>query len=177
MLLLDQLAARENNVLPLLVDLDHFEIVIIPNVLLEILRRCNVNLRRRQKRLHADIDQQPAFDHGLDLAVDDATFVADGEDAFPVFLELGLLARENDHAFFIFELLDEHIDLIADLDRLDVIKLITIDDAFTFITDVHQHFFGTDFDDMTFDNFASSKASIALLHGFFHCEHNNIRTD
>ena len=32
---------------------------------------------------------------------------------------------------------------------------------------------GNEFDDMTFDDFASGKAQRRLLHGFFHCEHNN----
>ncbi len=35
----------------------------------------------------------------------------------PVLLELRLLVREDDGAFLVFELLDEHVNLVADLSR------------------------------------------------------------
>ena len=88
----------------------------LPTNCVEILRRDDVDLRGGQERLDADVDDQAAFDDRLDLAVDGAAFVADGEDAVPVLLELGLLVREDDHAFLVFELLDQHIDFVADLD-------------------------------------------------------------
>ena len=120
---LDQFAAREHDVLALLIDFDDLEFVAVADELLEILRRDHVNLRRRQKRLDADVDDQPALDDGLDLAGDAAAFVADGEDAFPVLLELRLLVREDDRAFLVFELLDEDINFVADLDGLDVYQI------------------------------------------------------
>ena len=82
-LLLDQFAARQDDVLALLVDLDDLEFVGVADELREVLRRDDVNLRRRQKRLDADVDDQAALDDGLDLAGDAAAFVANGEDACP----------------------------------------------------------------------------------------------
>ncbi len=172
-LLLDQFAARQNDVLPLLVDLDDLEIVGVADERGEVLGRGDVDLRRRQKRLHADVDQQPALDHGLDLAGDGAAFVANGEDLVPVLLELGLFLGEDDHALLVLELLDQDIDFVADLDGLDVLEFVGGDDALAFVTDVHEDFLGADFDDGAFDNFASRKAHRALLHGFFHREHND----
>ncbi len=103
---LDEFAAREDDVLALLVDLDDLEFVAVADERLEIFRRGHVNLRRRQKRLDADVDDQAALDDGFDLAHDAAAFVADREDAVPVFLELRLFVREDDGAFLVFEFLD-----------------------------------------------------------------------
>ena len=176
--LLDEFAAGKNDVLPLLVDFDNLEVVGVADVLVEILGRGDVDLRGGQEGLDADVDEQTAFDDGFDFAGDGAAFVANGEDAFPVFLELGLFLGENDHAFLVFELLDEHIDFIADFDGLDVFEFVAGDDAFAFVTDIHEDFFGTDFDDGAFDDITCGKGQCApLLHGFFHGEHNNKLSD
>ena len=73
--LLDEFAAGEDDVLALLVDLDDLELVGVADEMREILRRDDVDLRAGQERLDADIDGQAAFDHGLDLAVDEAAVV------------------------------------------------------------------------------------------------------
>ena len=65
-----------------------------------------------------------------------------------------------------------HWNVLANLERVGVHKFIGGDDPFTFITDVHQNFLRADFDDLAFDNFACCKTHRALLHGFFHREHN-----
>jgi hypothetical protein len=170
--LFDQFAARQDDVLAFLVDLDDLEIIGVAHVLLEVLGRGDVDLGGGQEGFDADVDEQAAFDDGFDLAVDDAALVADLEDAFPVFLELGLLAGQDDHAFLVFEFFDQDVSFVADLDGLDVIKFVAGDDAFAFVADVDQDFLGSDFDDGAFDDFACSKAQIAVLQGFFHCEHN-----
>jgi len=85
-LLLDQFAAREHDVLPLLVDFDDLEFVDVVDELREVPRRDDINLRRGQKRLDPDIDDQATFDDRLDLALDRAALVANGEDALPIFL-------------------------------------------------------------------------------------------
>src|SRR5208282_1512827 len=126
--LLDQLAAGQDDVLPLLIDFDDLEVVGVAQVLGEVLRGENVNLRGREKGLDADVDEQTAFDDGFDFAGDGAAFVADGEDAFPVLFELRLLLGEDDHALLVLKFLDQDIYLIADLDGLDVFKFVCGDD-------------------------------------------------
>ena len=158
--LLDQFAAGQDDVLPLLVDLDDLEIVGVADVLGEVLGRDDVDLRRGQEGFDADVDEQAAFDDGFDLAGDGAAFVADGEDAFPVLLELGLFLGEDDHALLVFEFLDQDVDLVADLDGFDVVEFVAGDDAFALVADVHQDFLGADFDDGAFDDFASGKAAL-----------------
>ena len=127
----------------------------------------------RQKSLDADIDEQAALDDSLDLAGDGSALVANGEDALPILLELGLLLGENDHAFLVFELLDQDINLVSDFDGLKVFELAGRDDAFTLVADVHQRFFGADFDDGSFNNVPRRKGRFARLpQGFFHSQHN-----
>ena len=169
--LFDEFAAREDDVLAFLVDLDDLELVGVADVLLEVLRRGDVDLGGGQEGFDADVDEEAAFDDRFDFAADGAALVANGEDAFPVLLEFSLLAREDDHAFAVFELFDQDIDFVADLDGLDVVELGGGDDAFAFVADIDEDFLGTDFDDGAFDDFACGKAHIALLQGFFHCEH------
>ena len=173
--LLDEFAAGQDDVLALLVDLDDLEIVGVADVLGQVLGRDDVDLRGGQEGLDADIDQQAAFDDGFDFAGDGAAFVADGQDALPVLLEFGFFLGEDDHALFVFEFLDEDVNLVADLDGFDVLEFAAGDDAFALVADVHQDFFGADFDDGAFDDIASRKGQRArLLHGLFHCEHNDL---
>ena len=175
--LLDEFAAGKNDVLALLVDFDDLEIVGVPDVLLEILGRDDVDLRGGQEGFDADVDEQAAFDDGFDLAVDGAAFVADREDAFPVLFEFGLFLREDNHALFVLELLDQDVDLIADFDGLDVIEFVAGDDAFALVADVHEDFLGADFDDGAFDDITIGKGQGAgLPHGFFHCQHRQYIT-
>ena len=61
---------------------------------------------------------------------------------------------------------------VAGLDGFEVFKLGSGDDAFAFVPDVHEDFFGSNFDDGALDYITSSKGQCArLLHGFFHCQH------
>ncbi len=61
----------EDDVLTVVVDLDDLEVVGVAHELLEILRRNDVDLGGGQERFHADVDGETAFDHGLDLALDE----------------------------------------------------------------------------------------------------------
>src|SRR5450759_2962398 len=115
-LCLDEFAAGKNNVLPILIDFDDLEFVGVAHVLREILGRGHVNLRRGQKRLHADVDDQSAFDDGRDLALDRAALVANRKNLVPVLFELGFFLGQNDHAVLVFEFFNQDIHQIADLD-------------------------------------------------------------
>src|SRR5262249_55567392 len=138
----------------------------------EVLGRDDVDLRSRKKSFDTDVDQEPTFDHGLDLAVDRSTFIADGEDLVPVLLKFGFFLRENDHPLLVFQLLNQDINLVANLDGLDVVEFVARDDALAFVTDVHKDFLGTSFNNGTFNDLACRKALLALPQGFFHGEHN-----
>ena len=121
-LLLDDFAAAEDDVFPVVVDFDDLEIVGVADELLEILRRDDVDLRAGQKRLDADVDDEAAFDDGLHLALDQAVALEDRDDLVPVLPVGGLLLREDDHALVVFETLEEDFDFVADFDVVDVIE-------------------------------------------------------
>src|SRR5262249_32893284 len=76
--LFNQLAAGKDDVLPVLIDFDDLEIVGVPHVTLQVPGRNDVDLGGRQEGLDADVDEQTAFDDGLDFAGDGAALVADG---------------------------------------------------------------------------------------------------
>src|SRR2546430_9145535 len=62
-----------------------------------------------------------------------------------------LFRSQDDHPFLVLQLLDQNLDLVPDLDGLDVVELRRGDHAFAFIANVHQCFFGADFDDDSLD--------------------------
>jgi hypothetical protein len=97
-LLLDELAAAEDDVLPVVVDLDDLKVVGVADELLEIFRRDDVDLRAGEESLDADVDGETAFDHGLDLAFDESVALEDLDDLLPVLAISGALLGKDDHA-------------------------------------------------------------------------------
>ena len=67
--MLDDLAAAEDDVFAVVVDLDDLEVVGVAHELLEILGRNDVDLRTGEECFDADIDGEAAFDDGFDLAL------------------------------------------------------------------------------------------------------------
>ena len=122
-LLLDQLAAAQDDVFAVVVDLDDLEIVGVADELVQILGRRDIDLRTRQERLHADVHHQPAFDDAADLALDQAVAFENLDDLFPILPVQRLFAREDHHALVVFEAFEEHIDFIADVDLIQVVEL------------------------------------------------------
>ena len=53
---------------------------------------------------------------------------------------LGFLVRKHDHAVFVLDFFKEHFELGPDHDAIRVHELVLGDEAFGFVTDVHQHF-------------------------------------
>ena len=168
-LLLDQFAAAEDDVLAVVVDFDDLEIVGVADELLQIFRRHDVDLRRGQKRLDADVDHQSAFDDGFHLAFDQAVFLKHARDLVPVLAIGGFLLREHDHAFVVLEALEQHIDFVADFEVFDVLKFAERNDAFGFVTDVDQHFARSHFQNSSFNDASlpGNPASASTSHPAF----------
>src|SRR5204863_4288964 len=121
--LFDQLAPAQDHVLPVVVDLDDLEVVGVADKLLQILWRDDVDLRSRQECFHADIDHQAAFDDGFYLALDQAIASEYGGDLVPILAIRGLLLGKHDHAFVVFEALEENFHFVAYFHGLDVLEL------------------------------------------------------
>ncbi len=157
-LLFDQLAAGDDDVLPLGIDLDHLEIVGLADVLIEVLRRLDVDLRRRQERIHTNIHDQAALDLALHATTEHGALVGARKDIFPVLLLLGLVEGYYRVSFAAFELLEENFDLFTDLEFAHVEELIGRHDAFGFGPDIEHDFVFTDFRDRARDDRAFTKA-------------------
>src|SRR5437867_984983 len=171
-LLLDDFTPAEHDIAPLVVDLDDLEIVSIADELLQIFRRDDVDLRRGQKRFHADVHHQAAFDDRFHLAFDQAIALKLAHDLVPV-LPIGrLFRREDDHALVVLEPLEEHVHLITDLEIFDVLKFRDRNDAFGFVTNVYQYFARPDFEDASLDDAAFAEVLHRLRHHILHLNHN-----
>ncbi len=171
-LLLDELAAAEDDIAAVVVDLDDLEIVGVADELLEIARRYDVDLRRRQKRFHADVDHESAFYDGFHFALDQTVAGEDLGDLVPILAISGFLLREDDHAFVVFEAFEEHFDFVADFERIDVVKLCRRNDAFRLVTDINEHFAGANFQDASLHNAALLEVAHRLRDQILHLQHN-----
>src|SRR6266568_3071282 len=86
-LLLEEHAAREDDVAALLVELDDLELELLADELVEVPHRADVDLRPGQERLHADVDGEAALHAPDDDALDE---LVDGH------LPFGLVADVDD---------------------------------------------------------------------------------
>ena len=124
-----------------------------------------------QERLDADVDHQAAFDDGLDLALDQAVAGKNLGDLVPVLAVGGLLLGEHDHAFVVFEALEEHFDFVADFERLDVFEFRRRDDALGLVTDIDEDFARPNFQDASLDDAAFFEVAHRLRHQILHLQH------
>src|SRR5213596_4160007 len=169
--LLDHLPPAEHDVFPVIIELNNFEIVTVTNELLQIFRRNDVDLGRWQKSLNTDVDHQAAFDHRSHLASNQAVTFENTDNFIPVLAVGGFLLRENDHAFFVFQPLQKHLHLVADLEGINIIKFCQRNDALGFVSDIHQHFARTNFQNASLDDASLPEVRHRLGHYILHVNH------
>ena len=148
---LDDLAAGEHDVFPVVVDFDDLELVNLADVFVEVLRRDDVDLAAGQEGLDADVDHETALHDGLHLALHETTVLIDLVNLVPVLAMRGLFLGEDDHALIVFEAFEEDFDFVADLNVL-VFKLVGRDGPFRFVADVHQDDLRLDFQNAALDD-------------------------
>ncbi len=112
-LLLDELAAADDDVAPRLVDLEDLALDIVADVVRDVGRTADVDLRGRQEDRHADVDEQPALDLAHDAAGDGVAFVVLGDDLLPAADAVRLALGEDDKAAVVLDGLEEHLDLVG----------------------------------------------------------------
>ena len=172
-LLLDHLAPTEHDVFTIVIELNDFEIVGVANELLQIFRRNDVDLRRRQKRFDADVHHEAALDHRFHLAFDQAVTFENADDLIPVLTVGGFLLRENDHAFFVFQPLQEHVHFIANFKRIGFFKFGQRNDALGFVSHIDQHFARANFQDASLDDASLTEVWHRLRHHVLHLNHKS----
>ena len=95
--------------------------------------------RAGQERAHADVDGEAALDALDDAARDDAALLIGALHVVPDLHLLGFFLGEDDVAFLVLGLLEQHVDRVADLDRdlaRLVAELVDGDDPLGLVADV-----------------------------------------
>ena len=134
--LLDQLAARDDDVHPLLIDLDDAGVDLLADPLADVTGAADVHLRGREEHRHADVDQQAALDLALDLAVDDVAFLVRLDDAFPAADAVGLALAERDEALRVLDVFHQGLDLEPWDHRLGIGELVDRDTPLGLVSNV-----------------------------------------
>ena len=113
---LEDRLARQHDVAAALVDLDHAHAELLADQALQVAHRPDVDQRAGQERGQTDVDLQPALD-AVDHAADDRLAGLVGLlDDVPDLEPLGLLLGQHDVAVAVLGLLEQDVDLVADLD-------------------------------------------------------------
>jgi hypothetical protein len=156
-LLLQEHAARQDDVAALLVELDDLELVGLTNQLVEVADGAQIHLRARKERLHpaADGDREAAL-HALgDGALDDLVALAGARDLVPHLHLVGLLLGQGDEAVVGLSALDVDVDAVAGLHGEvagGVEELALRDDAFALAADVDHNRVAVHLDDYAADD-------------------------
>ena len=167
--LLQQRAARQHDVVAVLVELDDLRLDLLTDVRGQVAHAAQLDERRGQEAAQSDVDDEAALDDLDHRTGDDAVVFLDLLDVAPRALVLRALLGEDEAAFLVFLLEDEGLDVVADLHdlvRVDVVldgQLAGGDDALGLVTDVEEHLVPVDLDDGAFDEVPV----VEKLEGFF----------
>ena len=138
--ILEQLAAREDQVAALVADLDQLEFQRLVDEGLDIMDRIDIELRTGQEGLDAvDIHDQAAAYAARDEAVERAAFGVLAQERVPAQLLVGPGLAQLDHAVVALHVDEQNVVLVADLDLGGVLELAGRDDALSLVADVHEH--------------------------------------
>src|SRR5688500_9140973 len=154
-LLLQDHAARNDDVPPALVELDDLELERLSEKLVDVGYAAKSDLRSGKERVHShEIDDNAALDllderSGNRLIV----FVRDA-DALPYAHEVGFLLGEDDGALHVLQVLEEDFDFVTRLEVGEVLELFERDRALGLEADVEDHEIVADIQHTGFDDLA-----------------------
>ena len=148
--LLDDGAARDHDVVALLVELDDLELERLALEVARVAHRAHVDERTGQERAHEiDLDGEAALDAAVDEAGDDLALLERGLEALPGAGALGLLARQARFAGAVFDAVERDFDFVADGDfelAALVLELLNRDHRLGLEAGAHHDHVGTDVD-------------------------------
>jgi hypothetical protein len=136
-LLLDELAAADDDVATALVDLEDARPDRLPDVLADIAGPADVHLRGGQEDGHADVHEQAALDLPHASPLDDVALVIGLQDPLPAADPVGLALGQLDDARLVLQRVQHHLDDVADLQVLVVVELALVDQALRLEAHVH----------------------------------------
>ena len=155
--LLQVLAAGQDHVVAVLVELQDLGLDLLADVRGEVANATHFDEGRGQEATQTDVDDEAALDGFDDGALDDAVSFLDLLDVAPGALVLGTLLGQDQTTFLVFLGDDKGLDGVADLDdlvRIDVLldgKFAGGDDALGLVADIQEDLVVIDLDDGTFD--------------------------
>ena len=116
-LLLEDGAAREDDVVARAVELDDLALDRLAEELVEVLDAADVDQRGGQEAAHAEVDDQAALDDLDDGALDGLAGLGGGLDPAPGLLEAGALLGQDEAAVLVLLGEDERVDLLPSRPR------------------------------------------------------------
>ena len=162
--LLEELAAREDDVVAVLVELDDLALELGADVRREVTHATHLDQRGGQEAAQPDVEDETTLDDLDDRADDGLVVGVDALDRAPGALVLGALLGEDQATLVVLLVHHQRFDDVADLDDLVRVhveldrQLARGDDALGLPADVEQDLVGVDLDDDALDD-------RALLHG------------
>ena len=154
-LLLEDDAARDDDVAAALIELDDLEVEGLTEQLVDVRNATERDLRSGEECIDShQINDDAALDlldqgatHGLIVLVGDA-------DALPHAHEVGFLLREDNGSFLVLEVLEKNFDFIARLEVGKILELFERDRPFGLEADVEDDHVVTDIEHTGLDDFA-----------------------
>src|SRR3989449_139896 len=133
----EQDAAAHHDVAASLVQLDDLELEALAQELVDVGHAPQGDLAAGEERIHAhQVHHHAAFDLLDQRARHRLVLLVGLADALPDPHEVGLLLREDDRAFLILEMLEEHLDHVPFFERARVLELVDWHGAFRLEADV-----------------------------------------
>ena len=157
-LVLEDGAAREDDVVPRAVELDHLAAELLAEELVEVLHAADVDERRGEEAADAEVEDQAALDDLDHAAVDRLAALGRALDRLPGELEARALLREEQAPLRVLLRHHERVDLVADRDLVGRVhvpadrELGDGDDALGLVADVDQHLVLVDTHDRAVDH-------------------------
>src|SRR4051812_18877910 len=154
-LLLEDDAARDDDVAAALIELDDLEVEGLAEQLVDVGNAAERDLRSRKECIDShEIDDHAALDlldqsatHGLVVLVGDA-------DALPHAHEIGFLLRQHDGTFLVLEVLEQNFDFVSRLQVGKILELFERDRPFGFEADVEDDHVVADIEHTGLDDLA-----------------------
>ena len=159
-LLLEDRAARQDDVIARAIKLYNFGLDRLTKVLVQVRHTADVHQRGGQEAAHPEVDDQAALDDLDDRAVDGLAGLGGSLDLAPGTLEASALLGQDQATVLILLGEDESVDFFAELDlliRIDRLadrELVIGDDPFALVSDVDQDFVLVDPYDLSGDDVA-----------------------
>src|SRR2546425_776280 len=165
----EQHATAHHDVAASLVQLDDLELEALAQELVDVGHAPQGDLAAGEERIHAQqVHHYAAFDLLHERARHRLVLLVGFADPLPDPHEVGLLLREDDRAFLILEMLEEHLDHVPFFERARVLELVDRHGAFRLEADVEDdggvgHAQYLRFDDLAFFNIGE-RSLVQLRH-------------